>query len=328
VDVDLERAVGWTGARAHVEAIHTFCLCADTAPRPLRTLDQDDVPTRHIRVYEAWLEQGFASGAGSLLAGAYDLKNEFDRVHAADGLMGASFGLSPELANSGPFGAPGFPSTSLAARLRLQPSHRTYLMAAAIDASPGAIGDRGGLDVTLRRGALVMGEAGLTDHHGRFAVGYWRYTGAAQGSGSRLAPDLQSRAGGYALFEAPLTQPSTDRANLAVFLRAGLAKSAGAFRGGMQAGLRLDRVFAARPDSSLTLGVTRGQTEQPLVTRGPVPSRWAFRTQTGVELSYADRIGRNLSLQPDVQWTRWSGHTGPSRQAVAFILRATFRLPG
>jgi porin len=326
VDLDLQRSLGWTGARAHLDAIHTFCLCAvDVASRPPRTLDQDVVPTRHIRLYEAWLDQSFASGAVSLRLGAYDLKSEFARIGAADGLINAGFGVSPELAGSGPYGAPSFPSTSLAARLQLRPSQHLYLMAVALNATPGAIGDPGGLDLSFRRGALLLGEAGVTQG-GRFALGYWRYT--ADGPAGRLPARLQSRSGGYVLYEAPLSSPPAAEPSLAAFIRAGLADSGDSFRGSVQAGLRLDRPFAARPASALTLGVTRSQTEQPLQGRGPLPARWSWRAQTAVELGYADRITPVLRLQPDLQWARWSGPARARQDTVAFTLRATLRLPG
>jgi len=113
----------------------------------------------------------------------------------------------------------------------------------------------------MRDGALLIGETGWTGR-GKIAVGYWRYT-KRQEDIRRIGPDgLPARAmsqGGYLLVDQPATSPQTAGPSINVFMRVGLSDGATTpFRGGWQFGTLVGKVFAARPDSQLSIGINRG----------------------------------------------------------------------
>ena len=73
----------------------------------------------------------------SILAGLYDLNSEFDVIENAGLFLNSSHGIGADFAQSGENGPSIFPSTSLTARLKIQPFKHFYIQAAALDGIPG-----------------------------------------------------------------------------------------------------------------------------------------------------------------------------------------------
>lgn len=326
-DLDLAKAAGWTGASAHVALLNNAGGAPNDIARTLQGINNIEVSRPRGKVYEAWLQQDF--GRGSVRAGLYDLNSEFYTNDAAGLLIAPPFGIGSELAATGLNGPSIFPSTALAVRVRLAPSETTYVQAAALNAKAGVIGDPGGVDTKFDHGALLAAEAGWTGR-GKVALGVWRYTkdqddildiDAAGDPLRRVA------AGAYLLVEQPLNGAQGDLRAVAGFLRLGVSDGdTTIFKGGGQAGFLMTQVFAARPDSALSLGVAYGGLSdkfQQTLTAGGVA---ASPSESTLELTYADKVASRLTLQPSVQYVVDPGGDREADPAIVLTLRVSIDL--
>lgn len=321
-DLDLEALAGARGTTAGLHLLATAGGAPNDAAGTLQGIDNIEVGTHRLKLYEAWVEQAFGGGATSLRLGLTDLNADFYQNESAGLLIAPAFGIGAELASTGPNGPSIFPSTALTARLSTRLGAASYLRAAVVNARAGVLGDRGGIDLSMRDGTLVIGEAGVAAD-GKLALGLWRYTRrqddihatAVDGS-----PARRVAAGGYLLVDQPVAVATS------LFLRVGLSDGKTTpFRGGFQTGALVDGPFRARPDGQLSVGVQYGR-----LSRGyrrllrddgaaSSPGEW------GLELTYADRIAGPLTIQPDVQYVRRA--VGDGRDTWIFGLRLVVSRP-
>ena len=303
LDGDLEHQFGWQGARVH------FSLLANGGGEPnavaetLQGYDNIEVGAQGVRLYEAWIEQDLADGRASVLAGLYDVNSEFYTTEASDLLVAPPFGIGSELAATGPNGPAIFPSTSLAARIRIGSPDGFHVQAAAVNAQAGTIGDDGGVDTTLDEGILYLAEAGWTGPV-RIAVGGWRY-GEAQEDIRDLLPSgdprLSDAQGAYVVAEGTLFE-AEDAPTVRAFVRLGVSDGDTTdFKGGWQTGLRIDSVFHARPDSAVSIGLHQGLLSDKAQANALDAGIRFADAEGGIELTYADTFGP-VTIQPDLQW--------------------------
>lgn len=328
LDGDLERAWGWRGARLHMSGLYNGGGEPNALAGTLQGVDNIEVGAQGARLFEAWIEQDLG-GSATLLAGLYDLNSEFYATEASGLLISPPFGIGSELASTGPNGPAIFPSSSLAARLRVGDTDRTYVQVALVNADARTLGDHGGVDTDLDHGVLAIAEVGshAPVRHApiRYAVGVWRYN-QRQDDIRDLTPagePAHSRAqGAYALAEGQVWGAAApDGPQVDAFARLGLSDGDTTdFQGGWQAGLLVRQVFAARPDSQLSFGVHQGwlssKARANLADTPADPARY----EEGLELTYADRIGR-FTIQPDVQLIRYPGGLKDADDVVVVSLR-------
>ena len=317
-DVDLEKAVGWRGAAAHVEVSQTHGGAPNERAGTLQGVNNIEVASRRLRLYQAWVEQGWADGALSLRAGAYDVSSEFATLTSAADLIAPAFGIAPELAGGGPNGVAAYPSTALGARLSLQRGHG-YAYAAVVNARPGALGDNGGVDTGFSDGVLLIGEAGYKAKS-KLAIGYWAFSQLQPGQGPAASGDRRAW-GGYLAAETPIHGGWT------AFARVGMTDgNTQPLAGSWQAGVRLQPLLHARPDSLLALGVSQVRLASAYraaeIAAGLDPSQ----SETLVELTYADIVGGKLRLQPDLQYVRFPGGDRRASDAVVASMRLELTL--
>ncbi|WP_420478117.1 carbohydrate porin [Brevundimonas sp. FT23028] len=324
VDGDLERLWGLRGLRVHIYALNNNGGEPNELAGTLQGIDNIEVADQGARLYEFWLEQDF--GAGSVLAGLYDVNSEFYATEASDLLIAPPFGIGSELAATGPNGPSIFPSTALALRLRLGDPDRHYAQVAAVNAEAGALGDSG-VDTGLDSGALLLAEAGLNGRI-RVAVGGWRYSERQddiRDTDPLGDPEPRWAQGAYMLAEGVVYETEgglTARA----FLRIGASDGDTTdFRGGWQGGVRLDHVFPSRPDAALSFGVHQGllsgKARANIRDTGLDPAH----AEEGVELTYADTVGP-LTVQPSLQWINNPGGDRDARDVVVATLRLSVAL--
>jgi len=98
----------------------------------------------------------------SILAGIYDVNSEFDVIPKAGDFFNSSFGFGPEYDLGGPEGPSTYPATSLAMRLRWEPSPTLYGLVAVSDGVPGDQGN-GRFSLSEQEGALVSVEVGYAE---------------------------------------------------------------------------------------------------------------------------------------------------------------------
>lgn len=319
-DLDLEALAGARGATAGLHLLATAGGEPNAAAGTLQGIDNIEVGTHRLKLYEAWVEQAF--GATSLRLGLTDLNADFYQNDSAGLLIAPAFGIGSELAATGPNGPSIFPSTALTARLSTRLGDAFYLRAAIVNAKSGVLGDRGGVDLSMRDGALVIGEAGVAAD-GKLALGLWRYTRRQDDIHATAVdggPARRFAAGGYLLVDQPVAAATS------LFVRLGLSEGKTTpFRGGLQAGALIDGPFGRRGDGQLSVGVQYGRLSRGYRRRLRDDGAPSSPGEWGLELTYAERIAGALTLQPDVQYVRRA--VGDGRDTWIFGLRLVVSRP-
>jgi len=329
-DLDLEKAVGWRGAVLHAYVLNNSGGAPNDLAGTLQGVDNIEVATPRLRLFEFWLEQGFAGGRGSLRAGLYNLNSEFYANDAAGLLINPAFGIGSELAATGPNGPSIFPSTSLGARLNLELGRGVYARAAVLNAKAGVLGDPGGVDLSLDDGALGIVQVGVEGPN-RLSLGAWRYSRKQDDQrdiDALGAPVRRAAHGAYVLAERPVFG-SEDARNGVIFLRAGVSDGdTTPFHGGWQAGLRVTKPFANRPDSDVSIGVQQGVLAGKFRDNLRDGGVDASTAESGIEITYSDRLAQRLTVQPDVQWIHSAGGDRAAADRWMVALRVKVELGG
>lgn len=321
-DLDLERAIGWSGAVLHGYLLSNNGQVPNDQAGTLQGIDNIEVARQGARLYELWVQAPVGERT-TVLAGLYDLNSEFYANDAAGLLIAPPFGIGSELAATGPNGPSIFPSTAIALRVN-HDFPKGYVRAAILNARAGVPGDPEGTDLSFDDGALMIAEAGISGST-RFAVGLWRYSErqddiwAVTPAG---APLKQLAAGGYVLGEATLFGDEADEGPWARgFFRIGVSDGdTSPFRGGWQAGLIIDRVLPGRPDSQASIGIQQGVLSDKMRAVLASGGADAARAETGLEMTFSDRLARRIKLQPDLQVIFDSG--GDNRADPVIIIGA------
>ncbi|EIZ78819.1 carbohydrate-selective porin OprB [Novosphingobium sp. Rr 2-17] len=321
-DGDLDQLVGWRGARVHLHLLSNHGGSINALAGTLQGVDNIEVPEGRIKLYDAWIEQDIAGGRAALLVGLSDLNVDFYQNDAAGILVAPAFGIGSELSATGPNGPSIFPSTALTARLNVAIAKSGYVRAAVVNARAGVLGDRPGIDFKMRDGALLIAEAGVRTN-GKLAVGAWRYTRqqddlrACDANGD---PIKRTAIGAYVLVDQRVW--GDDSRGIDLFFRAGVSDGKTTpFRGGFQAGLLANGLIPGRPDGQFSFGVAQGLLSRAMRRTVRDSGNSADAAETGVEITYLDRIGPVLSVQPDFQYVRRAFAGGGRRSTVVLGLR-------
>ena len=333
-EADLEALLGWKGARAQVYVLGNFGARPNDSVGSLQGVDNIEVGKSSVRLFEAWVEQGFGEGH-SLRAGLYDLNSEFYANESAGLLIAPPFGIGSELAATGPNGPSIFPSSALATRLELgfgaaaDGKRPGKLRLAAVNARASTLGDTGGVDFSFREGLLLIGEAEWRLGPARLVGAGWTYTERRDDifeTDSSGAPLRHRSWGLFGSVEARLGE--WQGCGVDAFLRGGFSEGhTTPYDWGVQTGVLVSPAFTSRPDSAFSLGVHHAATNRDfrdsLRAGGIIPARG----ETALELTYSDRIAPFLTVQPDVQLIARPGGIGNAPLAVVTTLRLTFAIP-
>lgn len=329
-DADLDRLVGWQGARAHVYVLSNFGKRPNDSAGTLEGVNNIEVPKQAVRLFEAWVEQDLG-GDASLLAGLYDLNSEFYASDSAGLLIAPPFGIGSDLSANGPNGPSIFPSTALSVRLRAELSGgKGYVQAAALNARAQTLGDHGGIDTSFEDGLLLIGEAGHMLGPARVSVGAWAYSKKHEdGFATDLAgsPLLRTAWGLYGMAEARVAG-GEDGPHLDAFLRGGASEGRTTdFSWAAHTGFLYGPVWRGREDSALSLGLRTARTSTAFRNAARAAGDTPARAEYGLELTYADRIAPFLLIQPDVQVIGNPGGIAHAPTAVVTSLRITIEAP-
>lgn len=311
---------------AHLSVMNVSGGMPNLTAGTLQGINNIEAASHRLRLYEAWIEQPFAEGRLSVRAGLYDLNSEFYATESAATLLNPGFGIGSELAATGSAGPAIFPSTALAGRLNVRPTLNSYVRVAVVNAAAGTLGDRGGVNTRFDEGVLTIAELGYAgDSH--FAVGVWRYS---RGQDHLLelddVGDPRRRAGQglYLMAERRLLGEPDGARMVTGFVRAGVSDGrTSPFRGSAQAGVLVERVFAGREDSLLSLGVNvgvLGGAYRDVLRAGGTP---AAAAETQLEITYADNLLPNLQVQPDLQYTFNPGGVSGADGVLTAAIRFT-----
>jgi porin len=327
--LDMERLAGWHGATVFLDglAIH--------GGRPSRFAgDAQGVSSIEAApqwtLEEAWIQQNLFGNRFSALVGLYDLNSEFYHLHAADLFLNASFGIGPELSQSGKGGPSVFPNTALGARFEVKPLAGVVLRAAVLDGVP--IDRPTGRDVFAPGdGLLVVGEAAflyrpppadsppprlphrfmlgreaqLPPYEAKLAVGGWHYTATfddlvrTRGDGTALTH--RGSSGAYLIGDAIVYKHESGR-QLRVFGQLGLGDPGvnrfGLYTGG---GADLAGVIPGRRQDEIGFGVAAARNGSPFLEQQRRAGQRFDRTEVTFELAYRSPLAAWLNIQPDLQ---------------------------
>jgi porin len=304
VDLDLGAALGWSNTTAHMTVLNNSGGMPNEDAGTLQGVDNIEVSRHRTRLFEAWVETGFADGKGTVLAGLYDVNSEFYANDSAGLLIAPAFGIGSELAATGPNGPSIFPSTALAVRLKWTTEAGGYAQAVVLNARSGVLGDPDGIDTSFDSGVLMIGEVGWQGA-GKLAIGAWRYSDKQDDW--RLVdaagdPVRQKAGGVYLLAERRIRGSEDSPGRTTAFLRAGVSDgTTSAFDGGWQAGILVEQPFASRPDSQWSVGVNQAFISGRERANGVDAGRDIGRTEMAFEVTYSDKLGP-VTVQPDLQY--------------------------
>ncbi len=324
--VDMERLAGWRGASVFLSALSIH------GGHPSRfTGDAQGACNMEgssgWRLEEAWVEQNVFRQRFSILAGVYDLNSEFYRLQSAGLFLNSSFGIGPELSQSGIAGPSIFPQTSLGLRFAFKPAPWAILRAAVFDGAPlqrpngsyGAFENGDGL-MLISEAALLFRSAGeveqgfplgrlgsLPPYHMKIALGGWYYTEKFPDI-SETGPDgepVQHRGSGgvYLLADKTLfrSSESPDR-QLAGFVQLGIGDGrVNRFGSYVGLGLVASGPFQGRDDDQVGLGVAMGRNGSHYTDHQRDLGAGVRDAEITLELTYLLKLTEWLALQPSVQ---------------------------
>ena len=246
-------------------------------------------------------------------------------------LLAPAYGVGSELSATGPNGPSVFPSSALTARFRIKSRSGAYLQAAVVNAESGVLGDIGGVRPLFGQGALVIGEAGREiAGKTKFAIGAWTYTRQQEDivdTDPAGNPLHRQTWGVYALADFRIATAGERTIN--AFARAGFSDGKTTpYTGGWQAGILVNGVFKGRPDSQFSLGANQAFLSSKYQASAVASGLIAHGQETGVEMTYSDKVAPWLLVQPDIQLI-WNGqHSPEGRKALIFGLRLHFTKSG
>jgi porin len=237
VDADLEKLVGWTGARirANTFAIYGRGLTRNDIGNLATASEIEALPD--IRLYEAYIEQMLLGGTLAIKLGQQAADVEFFDSKTDDLFINGTFGWPAIKATNLPAGGPSPPIAAMGARVKYQPAQGVTAFAAifngtASDPGPGdpQRRDHHGLAFRVRDDPWLIGQVQF-DYAvgspwgalaGAITPGAWYHTGqfndqrfANDGSlladpgGSGVPARLRGNFGVFATVEQTLYKPAS-----------------------------------------------------------------------------------------------------------------------
>lgn len=288
------------------------------------------------KIFEAWWQESFFDGHGSALLGLYDVNSEFYSVDSAELFINSSFGIGPELANTGLNGPSIFPTTSLAGRIKIEPVQGLEFQTAILDGVPGDPGRPKGTRIQLSDGDGVFWIAELAHYQTRsnlqassvrsaqrrrigrtwsarpdvfrVAVGTWTYS-TRQPNLSRSDPGgavvkTRGHPGVYLIADLDATRlhPLAPE-GLAVFLQLGFADGdVGQYAGYSGSGIKYTGLIPLRPQDEAGFGIAAayngGAFKHASRAQGQAPAV----AEVAFEWTYLAYVTPWLSIQADLQY--------------------------
>jgi porin len=271
------------------------------------------------RLVEAWIDQSFANGKGSVRVGLYDLATEFDAGEVRALFLNPGHGTGTDFSQTGVNGPSIWPVTSAAVRVNYNLDGGVYLRGTIADGVPGDPNHPKRTTIDFRKGdgALVAAEAGIAREGRHWAVGLWTYT--------QDYPDLvvagqkHSNFGGYASMEEQLLSSAAgDPFNLSGSIRAGFANDdvnpASSF---FSATVVATGLIPSLPEDQIGLGIMMANAGNKFLSGISEPKD----QEINLELTYFANLTSHLSIQPDLQYVINPGMDGSLDNALVFGIR-------
>lgn len=346
---DLDRIFGWSGVLLYLNGLRIHGGQPGDLTGDAQGVSSIAAPAAW-QIEEFWLQKNFSDERSSMLLGLYDLNTEFYRLHSAALFLNSSFGIGPELAQSGIAGPSIFPATSASLRVTYKPRPSMVMRLALVDAVPHTAPDRASADGLIGNGALLVAETALLSRPagssapasprkrlGRFsalppyehklALGVWHYTSAfddlrdIDSSGQPLRH--RGSTGAYLIADATLSRhPDEPRRTTTAFVQLGVG-DARVNRFGSYYGIGIVRtgLFRSRPADQTGVALAAARNGNHYVDRQRLDGEPVGRTEVAIELTHLMQVRPWLTLQPDLQFVIGPGTDPRVHDALAFTLR-------
>jgi len=339
LDLDLDKAVGWSGATFHANAyqIHGRGLSANDLGNNILTASGIEA-TRATRLFDLWLQQEFFDGSLSARIGQLAADDEFFVSEYAANFVNSTFGWPGILAAILPGGGPADPLATPGARIKLAPTESLSFAAAIFNGDPAGAGtgnpqlrDPSGTSFRVSDGAFVIGEAayalnqekGAAGLPGTYKLGAWYHTGRfadqhfdsngrslADPAGSGVASLHRGDFGFYAIADQLAWRaPGTTDNGLGIFLRlAGNPADRNLVDAYVDGGINYKGLFPERDDDVFGIAVGFARISDAASARDRDASRFAGASgpahdfETALEITYRAQLAPWWSLQPDLQY--------------------------
>ena len=343
----LRRLAGWRGARVFVFLLDTHGNSPGDYAGDAQGVSNLQAPAR-LRLEEMWLQQNLLDNRLSVLAGLYDLNSEFYRLQSAALFVNSSFGMGPELAQSGVAGPSIFPNTAVGTRLDFKSSRNVVWRAAVLDGAPVSRAHGASRVFARGDGGLFVGEVALLErpdtigmthsprffagrgsvhpYAGKIAVGAWYYTARFPDLSDTLASGApvhhRGSGGAYIIGDRMMWSAGKGSARAVMaFVQLGLGDSRvnriGSYAGG---GLTLSAPIESRTQDQLGLAFAAARNGSHY-DRARAASDLPAGSETALELTYLVHISDWLALQPDLQYVINPGNAPTARNALVPGLR-------
>jgi porin len=351
VDLDTTKLEWWENGLIHASSIYPHGSSISRYTGDLLTVSNIDA-FDSIRLYELWIEQGFAGGKFNVRFGQLLADEEFAFSESAANFINSAFGwpafISANVLNTGPafyVAAPGL-------RLRFAPNENWYFQSAVYDGDSfdSATGDvhvnASGTRIHLgdEQGVFWLSEigfqlAGPEALAGEYKIGAWLHTGEFTSNFhdrngepfliSGLDPKVHENSFG-AYIAANQTIWREDDREISLFGRAGGSPPDRAlFELVLDAGITLDGFFG-RPDDQAGAGVSYARVSRDIrklerldfALNGPALTGLSDH-ETVLELFYSAQLTKWWTIQPDFQWIFNPGGNSGASDAIVLGIRTS-----
>lgn len=296
IDTDLEKLLGWKGARTHIRGFQTHKASFNAADLVGSLADPSNIDaTPTTLLFTAWFQQEFGK-AGSIRIGQLAADDEFLVSTTAGGLINGTFGWATVMAENMPSGGPAYPLAAPGVRLQVNPTESFSILAAVFGGDPAGkrcLNDpnldpqkdcnKHGTTFSLDGGAFWIGEAQYQVNQDKkdtglaaaYKVGGWYHTGnkfadqhfgtdPATGAVITLAASPVDKLyhgsnwGLYGVIDQMIWR--SNGRSVSFFVRGGLSPSdRNLVSRYVDGGLGFKGLIAGRPDDTLTVGVAHSK---------------------------------------------------------------------
>lgn len=334
-ELDAEKLIGWNGAVFNIYFLGNNGGGIGDASGAAQGISNIEA-FNTWKLYELWYDQSLFDNALSVRVGLYDLNSEFDTRETSSLFINPSHGIGVDIAQSGYNGPSIFPNTSLALRIKVQPSESFYFQTALFDGIPGDPENPNGTKIKFNNddGLLSISELGITESADQFAEGYskyavgaWFYSTKFEKFSSVISPDPTGyNYGIYAYAEKFLYGESEDLSQgLSAFVRAGYANpTLNPFDSYFGAGFTYTGLFNGRDTDVLGLAIAAGHHSN--YFRNLLFAEEEIEVQPfeiNFELTYNIQLNNWISIQPNFQYVINPANSFISGNALIAGIRAT-----
>ena len=337
-DTDLQKLIGWSGARTHVTIYHIHSSAANIGQNAGSIANPSNIDAeRTTRLFTAWFEQSF-NDVVSVRVGQLAADDEFLVSPTAGGLVNGTFGWAAIVGANLISEGPSYPLAAPGARVKATVNDSVSVLAAVFSGNPvgpdcfasAQTCNRHGTTFSFSGGALWISEVQYAINQGKqalglpgvYKLGVWYATadyadqhcgidgtGAAVSLGVDPTADPRRNRGNWGVYGvADQMVWRSGETNLRLFARAGIVPSdRNLVSYYVDGGAAIAGLLPGRADDVLTFGVAyigiskdaAAADRDALAFNGP--PGFIRNEEIVFEMSYTAQIAPWWTVQPDLQ---------------------------